>query len=292
MNQFTKNFKVFVASFSRSSNGAISTLRERLKENDLITDSLEESSYILAVGDRKETFDFVLEQWRNHKKIIHLWAGEISQGTNDEVYRHAMTLMSDVQLCTNNEAKKRVKQLCKSVDKTPNPVVVGNVMLDNVEVDESCLPGGEYNLILYNPCEEHIKEDLKEIFGVLETQQIGYIWLKANDDRGAEFVNQYANSTTQSRPKFLALLKNCNKFITNSSSMYYEAPFFLKPEQIVKIGLRNSKRESGKSNMTIKNASSNVIREIRKLEKAYNQRWEAQQVPVGSEAPQEVPTGE
>jgi GDP/UDP-N,N'-diacetylbacillosamine 2-epimerase (hydrolysing) len=284
--------KVFIASFSRSSNGAISYLRERLEKNELTTNSLEEANYILAVGDRKETFDFVLEQWRNNKKIIHLWAGEISQGTNDEVYRHAITLMSDIQLCTNNEAKKRVKQLCKAVDKIPNPVVVGNVMLDNMEVDESGLPEGEFNLILYNPCEGHIEEDLKEIYHFLETQQVGYVWLKANDDKGSEFVNRYANSTSQSRPKFLALLKNCKHFITNSSSMYYEAPFFLKPEQIIPIGLRNSKRESGKSNMAIKNASNNCVKAIRKLEEAYNKRREAQQVPVGSETPKEVPVGE
>jgi GDP/UDP-N,N'-diacetylbacillosamine 2-epimerase (hydrolysing) len=284
--------KVLVASFSRSSNGAISLLRERLEKNDLITNSLEEANYILAVGDRKETFDFVLEQWRNHKKIIHLWAGEISQGTNDEVYRHSITLMSDLQLCTNNEAKKRVKALCKSVDKIPNPVVIGNIMLDNMEVDESILPGGEYDLILYNPCANHIKEDLKEIFSKLETVQNPFIWLKSNDDKGSEFVNQYANSTTQSRPKFLALLKNCKRFITNSSSMYYEAPFFLKPEQIIPIGLRNSKRESGKSNMAIKNASNNCVKAIRKLEEADNKRREAEQIPVGSETPKEVQTGQ
>lgn len=284
--------KVFIVSFSRSSNGAISTLTERLKKNDLFTNSLEEANYILAVGDRKETFDFVLEQWRAGKRIIHLWAGEVSQGTNDEVYRHAMTLMSEVQLCTNNEAKKRVKALCKAVDKTPNPVVVGNVMLDNMEIDETGLPEGEFNLILYNPCAEHIEEDLKEIYHFLETQQIGYVWLRANDDKGSDIVNRYANSTSQSRPKFLALLKHCKHFITNSSSMYYEAPFFMTPEQIIPIGLRNSKRESGKSNMKIKNASSNVIKTLRKMEEADNKRREAQQVPVGSETPKEVPAGE
>jgi len=282
---------LFIVSFSRSSNGAISLLRKKLEDLDHLTSSLEDATHILAVGDRKETFDFVLEQWRNGKKIIHLWAGEISQGTNDEVYRHSITLMSDLQLCTNPTAKKRVEDLCRAVDKTPNAAVVGNIMLDNMEVDESCLPGGEYDLILYNPCINHIKEDLIEIFDALSTNQVPFIWIRSNEDKGSEFVNLHANSGNQPRPKFLALLKNCKRFITNSSSMYYEAPFFLKPEQIIPIGLRNKKRESGKSNMKIKNASENVIKEIFKLEEAENKKRETDKMELDSSRKQLTKTG-
>ena len=108
-----KKMKIFVASFNRASDGAISLLVKKMKKEKMWTDNYKTADYILAVGDRKETFDFVLERFKENKKIIHLWAGEISQGTHDEFYRHSITMMSCMQLCTNPEAKNRVLQLCR-----------------------------------------------------------------------------------------------------------------------------------------------------------------------------------
>lgn len=226
--------KIFIASFSRSSEGALSKLKKELGK--MLTNSIEEADYILAVGDRKETFDFVLGQWEKGKKIIHLWAGEGVTNTVDDVYRNAMTLMSDMQLCTNEEAKEIVDRICISSMKKPNSIVVGNVMLDNMEVDESLVPDWEYELVLDNPGNPVI---------------IG-------KDKDKQFYSL-------PRAQFLGLLKNCKKFYTNSSCEYYEAPFFLKPEQIVHIGERNVNRGSKFANMKISNASENIIKAIKSL---------------------------
>ena len=277
--------KYFVASFSRASNGAISLLVKKMEEKGMITHDLESAHYVLAVGDRWETYDFVFHCWQAGKKIIHLWAGECTPGCDDEIYRHAMTLMSDLQLCTNEHAKKRVEKLCEIGGKKSNVVVVGNVMMENMEFDDSVLEEVQltsqgYDLILYNPFRGHIEEDLKQIKetlieGELENIEgdkesgfkIPFIWLKPNTDRGYEYVLKYANSATQSRPRFLSLLKNCRKFITNSSCAYYEAPFLLKKKQIIQIGLRNAERESKYAKMDIPNASDNIIHAIQELEK-------------------------
>jgi len=48
------------------------------------------------------------------------------------------------------------------------------------------------------------------------------------------------------RPQFFGLLKNCNRFITNSSCATTEAPYFLKPEQIIMVGNRNRNRPAVK----------------------------------------------
>jgi UDP-N-acetylglucosamine 2-epimerase len=86
-------------------------------------------------------------------------------------------------------------------------------------------------------------------------------------------------------------LKHCHKFITNSSSSYYEAPFFLKPEQIVKIGLRNQNRNST-GGMEKKYATKKIIKEIRKLDTTKVSRKQTKQVPLDS-APQEgIETGQ
>ena len=118
--------KIYIASFNRASNGAISKLVDKMKKENMLADFPDEADYILAVGDRIETYDFVLKQFRLGKKIIHLWAGESTTNTQDDVYRHSMTLMSCIQLCTNDESKEIVKNLCKSVGKMYFAFTIGN----------------------------------------------------------------------------------------------------------------------------------------------------------------------
>lgn len=263
--------KVFIASFNRASDEALNKLKEKLKEREMLVEDYKNADYILACGDRKETFDFIRPRWEENRKIIHLWAGEISQGTHDEVYRHAMTLMSELQLCTNETAKNRTEALCRAVNKEPNAKVVGNVMLDSLEIDESAVPKDEYDLILYNPPTNlnpnEIKEELKQITDMIKGKMI---WIEPNGDPGSELIMPFVTIKNLPRPIFLGLMKNCKRFITNSSCAYYEAPFLLKVEQIVIIGERNKERESKYADMTIKNASENIINEIQQYDSRPN----------------------
>jgi len=257
--------KIFVASFNRASDGAISKLVSKLEQNDMLTLTPSDSDYILACGDRRETFEFSYEWWQKGKKIIHLWSGEVNLNwaTKDEIYRHSLTLMSMMQLCTNEAALERVMELCKVTGKISNVYIAGNVMLDNLDdIDESLVPKEYYDLVLYNPPtnvnKEGIEEDIKNIQNLIKYNKC--LWIEANGDEGSEIINQYSNLKNLSRPKFLGLLKNCRRFIGNSSSRYYEAPFFLKPNQIIQIGKRNSRRESKDANMKIEGASDKIIR--------------------------------
>ena len=258
--------KIFVASFNRASDGAISLLLKKMEEKNILTFNHKKADFILAVGDRKETFDFVLKMFQKNKRIIHLWAGEISQGTHDEVYRHAITLMSKIQLCTNHQAKERVVKLCKSIEKKPKTYVIGNIMLDNLRVSERKVPKESYDLILYNPPTSLSKKEiLKELKYIKKLLTKKYVWIEPNGDPGSELIEPYVTNKNMSRPDFLGLMKNCNKFITNSSCMYYEAPFLLKEKQIIAIGKRNIDRESKNADMTIKDASDNVIKIMEEL---------------------------
>ena len=74
------------------------------------------------------------------------------------------------------------------------------------------------------------------------------------------------------RPQFLGLLKNCKRFITNSSAAYYEAPAFLLPEQIIIVGDRNKERSSNFYGLTplIEGASNRIIDE---LERWWKNTW-------------------
>ena len=257
---------IYVASFNRASDGAVSKLLERMKEEKMWTSNCDDADYILAVGDREETFDFILGCFRDNKKIIHLWAGEISQGTHDEVYRHSITLMSCIQLCTNQRSKGRVKDLCKSIDKESNSIVVGNVMLDNLVFNESLVPNHPYHVVLYNPptllSREEIIGEINSIKKLIDSCE--YFWIEPNSDKYSDLVPY--NTPSLPRDKYLGLLKNCNKVFTNSSSEYYEMQHLLDPLQIVHIGKRNIGRESKYSDMCILNATENIINIFKELD--------------------------
>ena len=258
--------KYFVASFNRASDGAISKLVTRMRKDDIYTSNVNEADYVLAVGDRSETYDFVLKQFRENKPIIHLWAGEISQGTHDEVYRHSMTLMSMMQLCTNLEAKIRVIKLLDSIERKPNVHIIGNVMLDNLEVDESLVPTYAYELVLYNPTTTSSITDVKnDLIDIKTRLSNNYFWIEPNGDKYSEIIKPHVTHKTLSRPKFLGLLKNCHKFITNSSCQYYEAPFVMTDGEIIHIGERNKERESKHADMSIPNATDNIIKVLKSV---------------------------
>jgi len=179
-----------------------------------------------------------------------------------------MTLMSILQLVTNEEAKKRVEDLCNAVDKQPKAVVVGNVMLDNLKVDESAVPEGDYDLILYNPptnlSPDGVQAEIQQIVDMVKGGKM--IWVEPNDDPMRELIQPYTTIKNLPRPVFLGLMKRCKRFISNSSCVFYEAPFLLEAEQIVQIGARNENRESKEADMTIEDASNKVYEEIQKLE--------------------------
>jgi len=257
--------KIFVASFSRSSDGALTKLIRRMKEEDIWTDDYAKADYILAPGDRIETLHFVIDRYNENKPIIHLWAGEKTQGCHDELWRRFITEMSMMQLCTNDTALNNL------TDKR-NAHVVGNIMLDNLDVDESKIPSfGDYNdqdydIVLYNPptllSQDEIRKELESVFDLLHGK---YIWIEPNGDHGSDLVLPYVNCKTLPRGQYLGLLKNCHRFITNSSSSCYEAMFLIRPDRIIQVGVRNSDRESKHAKMDIPGATEKVISLLKKM---------------------------
>lgn len=260
--------KIYVGKFNRAEN-ALDKLIEKLRSKNMLTTDYDDADYFLLSGDRSEMFDFAVRCLRDNKKVIHLWAGECDSNwpIHDECYRAFITLSSRIQLCTNNHAAHRVTQLCSATEKKSVIHIVGNLMLDNLETDESSLPDSPYTLILYNPLvdRETTKVEIDQIKKIIKNDTNSYIWLPPNGDVNSDLIDKMTTEEGKPRPEFLGLLKHCNKFITNSSCAYYEAPFLMDTKDIISIGDRNINRESKISNMTIPNASDNIIRILEKL---------------------------
>lgn len=212
----------------------------------------------LICGDRVEMCGAAAACFHSHIPIAHMYAGT---GTNistfDDINRHVITLWSDIQFCEGDTAAKRVENLISSTGKKPDWHVVGITHLDDIDMDNldtSLVPEEPYNLILYNPITYgsgrslKMYEEVRSAIAELDGTKMIAVSPNPDDDGYVEsLLKAYASRYYSSLPReqFLGLLKNCRRFITNSSSAIYEAPHFLKPEQIIHIGERNRDRDKG-----------------------------------------------
>lgn len=229
---------------------------------------------VIVPCDRQEILRTAIELFYKRIPMAHFHAGDISkEGSFDDIARHMITLMCDIHFCNGDKAKKRVQTLLKTIGKSAKHVYnVGTTAFDNVKIDYSKVPDEPFDLVLYNvPTKkpEEMDKDLDKIESMLDKKTV---WIYPNTDPGhwhiigriEQVKRKNENVITYVRlphSQFLGLMKKCERFIGNSSSMFLEAPYF--GTKIVPIGSRNIGRETP----TLKKGASKRIADI--LEKLY-----------------------
>lgn len=237
------------------------------KSYKITEEELEDRQYdcILIMGDRIEMFAATVAAFHDNIPIIHYGSGITNTiATFDDIARHQIALMADVCLCEDIMSKIRVFNLHKIIGRIPyntpssrvyyeeyNIYNVGNLYLESLDtIDESLVPSEPYDLVLINPetlRNSYMNEYLSNEYTPKNKKTI---WIGSNpDQKECEYwkiiktdVQFYKNLP---RPQYLGLLKNCQRFISNSSSIYYECfPLGLKPEQIIQVGERNKNRST------------------------------------------------
>ena len=111
-----------------------------------------------------------------------------------------------------------------------------------------------YDLVLVNPETLISSLVISDVFSLLkEKPPQGVIFCEPNEDPGREEIISIADIYRTNCPgiwlpkdtprhDFLYALSKCRRFITNSSSSVYEAPYF-KNVEVVRVGRRNKDRE-------------------------------------------------
>jgi UDP-N-acetylglucosamine 2-epimerase (non-hydrolysing)/GDP/UDP-N,N'-diacetylbacillosamine 2-epimerase (hydrolysing) len=207
---------------------------------------------VIVPCDRFESLAGALGAFSVGIPLIHFHAGDTGTVSRDEVYRHIISLLADVHLCNGPTARETVCDLLEAVGRTTLHVYdVGSTAMDDVEIDVSRVPGCHpYDLVLYHPPTydpELINRELDEI-EILLDPGVHVKWCYPNRDPGSDIIVKRINSldvdsyTELPRPQFLGLMKHCSRYIGNSSSMIYEAPMWLREDQIIHIGNRNRNR--------------------------------------------------
>jgi len=262
----TKRIKILIPQGCRSDAGLIEPIIKRLQKSEWcecdilqlspsnylksyeITSKyllLHKPDLVLCVGDRVEMTACACCVYHDNIEIAHFYSGIIgSSYTFDDINRHVITLYSNIQFCENEKAKRVTEKILNAIGKTPNAFIVGISHFDDFLIDESKVPIEEYDLVLLNAITyPNTHFDYKGKWEKKRKQ----IWIQPNPDFNSIMEDIPSDDfwyNTLPRSEFLGLLKNCMRFISNSSIIYYEAPYFLKNEQIILIGKRNKSRST------------------------------------------------
>jgi len=214
--------------------------------------------FVVVIGDRREIMFACLAFFIRGVKIYQLAAGDLSGKITlvDDYFRHLITIMTSKQVCFSDKSKKRADDLLEILGLPVNSAMYPNPSLSDINIDNASTSIFEsYDLILMHPqslSRAATLSDMHEVRRLIDLNKRCVI-IRGNKDLHFEIFYDLWNKLQQEgrvsifnnveKTEFISLLKNCERFITNSSCSFYEAPFFLKEEQIIRVGNRNKGRE-------------------------------------------------
>lgn len=224
---------------------------------------------LLVLGDRFEILAVVAAAVPFRIPVAHIHGGEATEGSMDELFRHAITKMSHLHFPVTDRYRNRILHMGEN---TKNVFCFGAPGIDNIFklplLDQGKLyqeleivTDKKIGLVTYHPvtlekdtAEIQMSEILKAL---LEFQDIYWIFTFPNADTGGriiikminDFVKNYPDKgrayTSLGQVKYLSLLKHAALMVGNSSSGLIETPSFELP--VVNIGDRQSGRIRGQN---------------------------------------------
>jgi UDP-N-acetylglucosamine 2-epimerase len=258
-------FEVELLELPLSFKGAFECVEEYLRTH-------EKPSLAFCSFDRVEMLSACLAFFLNNIPIVHLYSGSsIGGNIHDEIVGMMIALCSHLHLCHDEMAADVLRQMGIEDWRIK---VVGSIAFDNVELDTGKVPNEPYDLVLINPdtiSAEKTRNDIRKALSLIDKFAV---IIYPNEDRFREIIieeiENYRNweshkphviYKTIERSQFLALIKHAQRFITNSSSEFFEAPYF--GTYCVHIGERNKNRKVGK---IVPGAVKKIIEILEKLE--------------------------
>ena len=262
---------IAVASASRSERGLLEPLIERIQNHpkmalhlielptmfssafEVATENIiayKDVDIALCCFDRLEQLGYAMAFYNHQIPIVHLYSGSsVGGNVRDEVVGMMMSLCASINLCHDEIAADYCRRLGIEDWRIK---VVGSIAFDDVELDYSALPNSAFDLVLINPDTSSKTNTLNDIKMALNLVERYAVIIHPNEDEYREFIIEEMNKTAREhviykslpRNQFLALIEKAERYLTNSSSMYFEAPYFHTP--CIHIGERNKYRKVGK----------------------------------------------
>lgn len=244
--------------------------------------------YIIALGDRYEMFAAVTATTPFVCKIAHLHAGETTLGAIDNMYRHAISLMSDLLFVSTDIYKKKAIQINPNAQ-TYNVGALSNENLKKIQYLSIDNFKSRFNIDLSLPtilCTFHPEtvnleknidyiNELLSSFSVLMKSYQVVITLPNADTIGDQIKKMILDFGVQNPDLkiidsfgmvgYLSCMKYCKMMIGNTSSGFVEAAFF--PKWVINVGNRQDGRIITPNIMNVPVESSAILKAVKNVEK-------------------------
>lgn len=244
-----------------------------------------EPDIILILGDRYELLPVVAAASVFRIPVAHLNGGELTEGAIDELFRHAVTKLSQLHFTAMEEYSQRIIQMGEQPSRVFN---VGEVGLDNL-LRMKLLSKNEFEsfigkplknknfLITYHPETTQtlieVKENFSQVLDALDILSDSLlIFTKANADVGGRMINhmieEYVLENTDKaiafqslgQLRYLSALQFVDAVVGNSSSGIVEAPSF--KIATINIGDRQKGRVRAKSTIDVSPDKADIKRAL------------------------------
>jgi GDP/UDP-N,N'-diacetylbacillosamine 2-epimerase (hydrolysing) len=245
----------------------------------------------LILGDRYETLISAFAANFNGIPIAHISGGEVTEGSKDDSFRHAISKLSSLHFVSHKEHKTRLIQLGENKKNIFN---FGSLGIENVsntklikkeEIEKKLrIKFNKNNIcVTYHPntiVENKNEKDFKILMeALLDVNQCNIFILSPNADYGNKDIFKMINYYTKNFKnvffienlgvvKYFSLIRECGICIGNSSSILTEVPYIKKFS--INVGDRQKGRISPKNVINVpfnKNIICNKILHLLKKNK-------------------------
>lgn len=230
---------------------------EACRETVRLLYNREVPDFAFVLGDRHEVLGATTALNLMNIPIAHLSGGDITEGSQDNAMRHAITKLSHIHFPTNTESAERIIAMgeeswrvftvgCPGIDR-----VLATDLMPQEEVCRRLGVTAPYILVSYQPAtlsEDPIGE-AQVLLDYLSIAGRPCVFASTNPDAFSTHIGQmFANFSVRHNgiildmPQrlYLSVMKHCDYMIGNSSSGFYEAPTFKTP--FINIGDRQKGR--------------------------------------------------
>ncbi len=214
--------------------------------------------FVCICGDRIEALAGAVAATINSIPIFHIHGGDVTYGMIDDQIRHSITKMAAIHFPASPLSKHRISQMGEEPWRifqfgSPDIDELKSAPLSKDLLVPYGVAPGEYALLIFHPETLVSKENsiyTKNIIRALNTYKKHVIIVRPNGDPGSEQINlqyeklnpdKYSVHSNIRRDHYLALLKNAEFLIGNSSSGIIEAATFKTP--VINLGRRQDGRE-------------------------------------------------
>lgn len=243
--------------------------------------------YIVALGDRYEMFAAVTASTPFVYKVAHIHAGETTLGAIDNIYRHAISLMSQILFVSTDVYKEKAIQINPQA-RTYN---VGALSIDNLKkIDYLSIEDfkSKFNIDLSIPTIlstfhpetvnlenniDYIHELLDSFTDLIKKYQIVITLPNADTigDQIKEIIIQYGKQNDNLKIVdsfgmigYLSCMKYSKFLLGNTSSGFVEAAFF--PKWVINIGNRQDGRLITQNIITIPIEKTAILKAVSDVE--------------------------